>query len=249
MKENSTKKLYKKNYLNWSRDKPICLSDFTAREKIFKLVGKLNNEVIADLGCGEGYASRIFIKKGAKKVYGIDISHKMIELAKLKEKKKILYKKANITKTQLPDRSFDKTFAIFVFNYLKKKQMMRACKEIHRITKKGGLIYISVPHPFYPFLANKNNIFYFENFKGEDYLKKIDHVFKGFIKRLDNIKLPVHFTHHTLQDYFDCFKLANLNKVKEIHELKVTKMHLKKNNKFFNNIKDLPLHLLFILEK
>ena len=73
--------------------------------------------------------------------------------------------------------------------------------------------------------------------------------FKGFIKRLDNIKLPVHFTHHTLQDYFDCFKLGNLNKVKEIHELKVTKMHLKKNNKFFNNIKDLPLHLLFILEK
>jgi ubiquinone/menaquinone biosynthesis C-methylase UbiE len=117
MKENNTKKLYNKNYLNWSRDKPICLSDFTAREKIFKLIGKLNNQLIADLGCGEGYASRIFERKGAKKVYGIDISHKMIELAKLKAKKKILYKKASITKTQLPNRLFDKTFAIFVFNY------------------------------------------------------------------------------------------------------------------------------------
>ena len=249
MKKNKTEILYDKNYLNWSRDKPICLSDFTAREKIFLYSGNLNNKTIADLGCGEGYASRKFEKKGAKKIYGIDISQKMLNIANLKKNKKIFYKKASITKTGISNNSIDKTFAIFVFNYLKKKEMTLACKEMARITKKNGLIYISVPHPFYPFITNKNNIFNFKKIKNTEYFNKTDITFSGFIKRLDKVKLPVHFTHHTIQDYFNSFAKAKLNKVVKVEELKVTSKHLKQNYNFFKYIKDLPLHLLFILKK
>ena len=65
---------------------------------------------------------------------------------------------------------------------------------------------------------------------------------------MDKVKLPVHFTHHTIQDYFDSFAKAKLNKVIKVEELKVTTKHLKQNYNFLK-LKDLPLHLLFILKK
>ena len=88
--KNNTEILYDKNYLNWSRDKPICLSDFTAREKIFLQLGNLKDQIIADLGYGK-LASRKFEK--AKKIFGIDISEKMIKIAKLKKVKRFTTRK------------------------------------------------------------------------------------------------------------------------------------------------------------
>ena len=122
MKYNKSEKLYDKNSEKWKRDKFVCLSDFTARDKIFKIAGNLKNMVIGDLGCGEGFCSRFFEKKGARKIYGFDISQKMINLAKSKNTKKIVFKKSSITNIKLKKNTLDHTFVIFVFNYLKKKR-------------------------------------------------------------------------------------------------------------------------------
>lgn len=249
MKYNKSEKLYDKNSEKWKRDKFVCLSDFTARDKIFKIAGNLKNMVIGDLGCGEGFCSRFFEKKGARKIYGFDISQKMINLAKSKNTKKIVFKKSSITNIKLKKNTLDHTFVIFVFNYLKKKEIIRACKEIYRVTKNGGKIYISVPHPFYPFLAKKNEIFFFKTLKSSDYINKVDKELKGYISRIDKTKLPVKMYHHTLEDYFNAFRLSKLKKILDFKELKVTKKHLKKNFNFFGKVKNLPLHILFILEK
>lgn len=88
----NSKKLYNKNFLKWDRNKFTCLSDFTARKYLFSLIPKLKNKSIADLGCGEGFCSRYFLKKGARKIYGIDISKKMIDLAKSNSSPKIIFK-------------------------------------------------------------------------------------------------------------------------------------------------------------
>ena len=61
--------------------------------------------------------------------------------------------------------------------------------------------------------------------KNTEYFNKTDITFSGFIKRLDKVKLPVHFTHHTIQDYFNSFAKAKLNKVVKVEELKVTSKH------------------------
>ena len=245
----NTEKLYNKNFDRWKRRKPVCLSDFTARDKIFKIAGNLKNKIVADLGCGEGYCSQVFEKNGAKKIYGIDISQKMINLANLRKSKKIIFKKASILKTGLKKNLADRTFAIFVFNYLKRKEVIKACREMYRITKKNGYVYISVPHPFYPFLSKKNDIFFFQSLKTADYIKKRDEEFSGNISRIDKIKLPVKITHHTLEDYFDAFRLSGFNTVVDFKELTITKNLLKKNLKFFGKVQNLPLHILFILKK
>jgi ubiquinone/menaquinone biosynthesis C-methylase UbiE len=47
-----------------------------------KLLGDLSNEDVIDLACGEGFYTRILREKTKGKVYGVDISTGMIELAK-----------------------------------------------------------------------------------------------------------------------------------------------------------------------
>ena len=249
MKTKKTINIYNSNSKKWIRNKPVCLSDFTARDHIFKLIKSLKNKNIADLGCGEGYCANYFKKQGAKKIFGIDLSNKMINLAKQRNLDNAFFKKASITNTRLKSNFFDIVFAIFVFNYLKKKEMLKACKEIYRITKRNGKVYITIPHPFYPFLSQKNDIFYFRSLIPTDYINKIDYELDGYISRLDKIKLPVKIIHHMLEDYFNAFRLAGFKTILEFKELKVSKKNLKKNKKFFNKVKDLPLHILFILEK
>ena len=241
----NSKKLYNKNFTKWGRNKFSCLSDFTARKYLFSLIPSLKNKSIADLGCGEGFCSRYFLKKGAKKIYGIDISKKMIDLAKSISSPKIIFKQASIENTKIKSNFADLSFAVFVFNYLKKKQIIKACKELKRITKKNGEIYITVPHPFFPIICKKNETFYFKNLKRKDYLKKNDKELNGYIKKIDGIKLPVKLIHHTFQDYFDIFNEVNFSKIIDVKELSVKVEDLKKNQKFFGPVKDLPLHVLF----
>ena len=241
----NTKKLYNKNFSKWSRNKFTCLSDFTARKYLFSLIPNLKNKSIADLGCGEGFCSRYFHKKGAKKIYSIDISKKMIDLAQSISPPEIIFKRASIENTKIKSNFADFSFAVFVFNYLKKKQIIRACEELKRITKKNGEIYITVPHPFFPIMCKKNETFYFKNLKKKDYFNKNDKELNGYIKRIDGTKLPVKLIHHTFQDYFDIFNKVNFSKIIEVKELYVKAYDLKKNKKFFSPVKDLPLHVLF----
>tara|TARA_B100001540_G_C15816097_1_gene647529 strand:+ start:1555 stop:2295 length:741 start_codon:yes stop_codon:yes gene_type:complete len=242
------KKLYDVNFLKWGRKKYTCLSDFTARKFIFSLIKNLKNKTVADLGCGEGFCCRYFLKKGAKKVYGIDISKKMINLAKKISSPKIIFKNENIENTKIKTNFADISFAIFVFNYLKKKQILKACKELKRITKKNGLVYITVPHPFYPLISGKNKIFYFNRLNKYDYISKTDKVLDGYITKLDKSKLPVKLIHHTFQDYFDVFQKVNFTKIIMFKELRVEDEELKKNPAFFRHVKNLPLHILFIIQ-
>ena len=48
----------------------------------FNMLGNLAEKSILDLACGEGFYTRKFKDQGAAKVVGVDISQKMIELAR-----------------------------------------------------------------------------------------------------------------------------------------------------------------------
>ena len=81
-REETTRALYDRSALGWQRDQPVMLSDFTARPVVMKELGDMTGRRVVDLGCGEGYVSRILCEAGAASVDGFDISSEMIRQAK-----------------------------------------------------------------------------------------------------------------------------------------------------------------------
>ena len=107
----------------------------------FNLLGELTGKSILDLGCGEGFYTRQFRQKGATRVVGVDLSPKMIELAKHKEAKKplgIKYIVADVCELGFID-SFDLVVAAYLLNYAQtKEQLLKMCHTIYINLKLGG---------------------------------------------------------------------------------------------------------------
>ncbi|CDG17207.1 class I SAM-dependent DNA methyltransferase [Xenorhabdus doucetiae] len=86
---------------------------------ILNMVGDIRGKSVLDLACGYGYFGRELHRRGAEKVVGIDISEKMIELAKAKSKlygDDIEFHVQNVSEMQLEEK-FDIIVAAFLFHY------------------------------------------------------------------------------------------------------------------------------------
>lgn len=64
------------------RSNDNCLNDLLEQPAMKKLLPDLQGKTVLDIGCGYGHNCLDFIKRGAKKVIGIDISEKMLDVAK-----------------------------------------------------------------------------------------------------------------------------------------------------------------------
>lgn len=114
-----------------------------------KEVGPVKGLDFLDAGCGEGYYSRIFAKKGAN-VTGIDISARTIENAKayLDPNLNINYQQGSITNlSAIADNSFDKAASVFVHIYLDLTNTQKSMNEMYRVLKPGGEYTFIVKHP------------------------------------------------------------------------------------------------------
>ena len=106
----------------------------------FNLLGELAGKSILDLGCGEGFYTRQFIEKGAARVVGVDISPKMIELARQQEAREPLgieYIVCDVLELGKID-SFDLVVASYLLNYAQtKEQLLKMCQSIFANLKPG----------------------------------------------------------------------------------------------------------------
>ena len=160
-----TETIYNKNADFWSRNKPLSLSDFTARDYLFKYLGKLNNLKIADIGCGEGYCSREFIKFGAKHIIGVDSSKSMIQNAN-----KNVFKSQNETfihadlKRNIPKEIFkcDIICAIFLFNYIDNNNMQKIFNQIALKKKKKPDLFLLYHTQYSLLFIKKNSLFHLQ---------------------------------------------------------------------------------------
>jgi ubiquinone/menaquinone biosynthesis C-methylase UbiE len=147
---------------------------------------------VIDLGCGTG-AALIYASKYFKKVYGVDVSDKMINQAKRKiqenERNNIEFIKAGFLSYQHENEPADLIITKFAFHHLPDFWKQVALLKMNKMLKSGGFLYIF------------DVVF---NFDAADYLNKIDDWLSIFEKNAGE-KLKEEAETH-IKDEFSTFR-------------------------------------------
>jgi len=236
----------------WARQEPMILSDFTARPLVLQELAPLAGMHVLDLGCGEGYVSRMAAQAGAQSVFGIDISAEMVDRARQAAASGVAcpmsFMQGNATTFQAYSREkFDRVIAVFMISYLTCAEMTEVFRSVRARLAPGGRFIFAVPHPLLPYLCPQQAPVYFDP-KGLDYFAGVDEAFEGYIWRRDNTAVPVSYMHKTFADYFDALAAAGFQSLPKVVELKVTAEHLALDRAFFKDAAGLPLQILIRID-
>lgn len=118
------------------------LKHYNLEEELKNL--KLNeNETLLDAGCGTGVVGR-YLSKGQKlqRIDGCDFSELRINEAKklVQDCSNFNFFTTNLENIDMPDESYNTVVSRYVFEHL--ESPLKVAKELYRLTKKGGQIYL-----------------------------------------------------------------------------------------------------------
>jgi len=184
---------------------------------MFGMLGPVKGKRILDLGCGEGYNTRLLAERGAE-VVGIDVSQELIELARVKEKEEPLGIEYHVADaawlSMLKDESFD--IVVAFMSLMDIPDLEGAVHEVNRVLKRGGRFLFSITHPCFD--RFRDDLGWEKDEKEQRLYYKVDDYFaegpKEFVFTLGGGKviLPgkmIHF-HRTLTTYFHVLHKAGL---------------------------------------
>ncbi len=100
------------------------------------------NSRILDVGCGPGIIANYMHKKGYQ-IEGIDISEKMIELAK-KRAPQCRFRLLDMRDLDYPQDSFDGIVALYSIIHIPKSDIFDVFTKFSRVLKSGGYLLVAV---------------------------------------------------------------------------------------------------------
>lgn len=132
------------------RDSRFNCNVLEEKPALFALVPELSGKRVLDLGCGYGENCDEFLRRGAAKVTGVDLSEKMLSAAREK------YPDVEFIRGDMSDLSFisgryDAVFSSLAIHYI--NDLDRLMREIYAILEDGGHLLFSMEHPFNSALA------------------------------------------------------------------------------------------------
>lgn len=140
------------------RDNEINYNDLLEQPAMRKLLPDLNGKTVLDLGCGYGHNCIDFVNRGAEKVVGIDISEKMLSVAKEESSSnKIEYRNMSMTDISKLDKQFDFIYSSLAFHYVKNFDAF--AKDMHSVLNNGGQLLFSQEHPIITATVDGNGHF------------------------------------------------------------------------------------------
>ena len=115
--------------------------------------GDLSGKDVLDLGCGSGFFSRLLKKSGARSLVALDLSPKMIELAKQYEERDSLGIQYHVGDASKLDSlgEFDVAFAAFLLHYTSAKDELQGmCNSVAANLRPGGRFVTFNENPSFP---------------------------------------------------------------------------------------------------
>ena len=108
---------------------------------LMNLIGDPTGKAVIDIACGEGFYTRMIRERGAAKVTGVDLSAKMIELARTLEAQQLLgidYLVGDGRDLKL-QADYDLAVAAYLLNYARDAAELNAmCRGIASCLRPGG---------------------------------------------------------------------------------------------------------------
>ena len=149
MKENKyNDDTFFEKYSQMSRSK-LGLAGAGEWEILKKMFPDINGKRFLDLGCGYGWHCRYASEMGAAEVLGLDLSSKMLEIARQKSQgyQKIDYYECAIEDFDFPASSWDVVFSSLAIHYL--ESFEKLAKNVYRTLSDKGEFLFSVEHPVF----------------------------------------------------------------------------------------------------
>jgi SAM-dependent methyltransferase len=141
----------------WNQNAPVWTSlaragydayrDYFNTPAFFQLLPAIDSLVGLDIGCGEGYNTRLLARRGAH-VAAVDISELFIQYAQEFEAEEpfgIGYSVASAVALPFGNATFDFVVAFMSFMDIPETECVIA--EAHRVLKRGGFLQFSIEHP------------------------------------------------------------------------------------------------------
>lgn len=118
-------------------------------KKTFEFVDQkdIKNKVILDIGCGYGWFELNAFKKGAKKIFGAEVSENdLLTVKKYITDKKFTPIIGRSDHIPLKNNTIDTIVSWEVIEHIPKGTESKFFKEVARLLKKNGVFYLSTPH-------------------------------------------------------------------------------------------------------
>jgi SAM-dependent methyltransferase len=146
---NKAKNEYDSNPKGYVEATKRPLRKFAYEPTIKKLLDDLEGKEVLDLACGDGMSSRFIKSLGAKKVVGLDISEKLINIARQNKDPDIEYFIENVfSEDILKYGKYDVVTGIMIVHYAESKKLLeKLFQGIFKVLKPGGVFYALTVNP------------------------------------------------------------------------------------------------------
>ncbi len=128
------------------RERDNNLNILLEQPAMARLLPDVQGKSVLDLGCGYGHNCMAFVSKGADRVVGIDISERMLEVARAESAhNRIEYVNMSMTDVHTLEGEFDLIYSSLAFHYIEDFEAL--AKDIYSKLNSGGCLLFSQEHP------------------------------------------------------------------------------------------------------
>jgi len=144
----------------------------------------IENKKVLELGCGSGFGANI-LSKYTKNLSAVDRDEKALERAKAANETVDFYNADILDGLPFEKNSFDAIIAFQIFEHIHPDNSLQFLKEINRILKTGGHLYLTTPN-------RKIRLLPFQ--KPTNKYHKIEYTAKSLSKVLSNVFSEIDIT-------------------------------------------------------